>query len=598
MPPFRSTPACLPASPRFIDQRESLSLSGEQARLLELTTKSFIRTGAQARRGRSRAICRNRGKAREAGIAIRPERSRRRERIIVLALDEADLSGVPADVKAAAAQAASDCNAAHPFALTLSRSSVEPFLSHAHRRDLREELFNAWIARGEHDGATDNRPLVAEILALRQRDASNCLAMRLSPITSWSRRWPAQPKAALDLLDKVWSARASQGGQRMRRPCRRWPIRKAPISRSPRMTGVIIAEKLRLSEYAIDQSELSGYFQLENMIEAAFYCAERLFGLHFAPRPDLTGYHPDVRVFEVLDRERRAISRDFPWRLLCAHSASGPAHGCRIFAARKSSAGEVRPIIVNVMNFSKPSAGPPDLADPDRSHDPVPRIRPCPARHVVQCRLSLDERNVHADRFRRISVAALRTLGFATGSPAKHFALHYETGAPIPPQMIDRVIAARHFNQGFATVEFCGSAYVDFLLHSQRDPPKDDIETAEQRDSARYRHAVADRAAASQRRISPISSPATAMPLAITAIFGPRLWTPTASPPSRRPATFSTRHVAARLRDYVYSAGNQPRPQGGLCAFSRTRAPIRGAPAKEGLRLTPRHIALRDQGWQ
>ena len=149
------------------ENRAGLTMSDEQARLLELTYKGFVRTGAQlegADRARYAEIA-ERLASLEAQFA---QNVLADESGFVMELDEADLAGLPADVKAAAAQTARERKAAKPFALTLSRSSVEPFLSHGEKRDLREDLFKAWIARGAHAGPTDNRPLIAEILRLRQ----------------------------------------------------------------------------------------------------------------------------------------------------------------------------------------------------------------------------------------------------------------------------------------------------------------------------------------------------------------------------------------------------------------------------------------------
>jgi peptidyl-dipeptidase Dcp len=454
------------------DRRAGLTMSDEQARLLELTYKSFVRTGARlegADRARYAEIVEKLASL-EAQFA---QNVLADESGFVLELDEADLAGLPDDVKAAAAQTASERKAEKPYALTLSRSSVEPFLSHGEKRDLREDLFKAWIARGAHAGPTDNRPLIAEILSLRQERAkllgyATFADYKLEPTMAGA------PQAALDLLDSVWRpARAKAGeecdglqavadaeGANFKIAAHDWRF---------------YAEKLRRERYNLDQSALSHYFQLDRMIEAAFYCAEKLFGLRFVPRDDLPVYHPNVRAFEVVDGDGAHVALflgDY-----YARSSKRSGAWMSNFRGQKKLGGETRPIVINVMNFPKPSPGRPTL-------------------------LTLTEVTTLFHEFGHALHGILSDVVYpsmsGTSTPTdfvefpsqlyehwalqpeilQRFAVHGETGAPIPQEIIDRLEQARHFNQGFATVEFCASAYVDFLTHSTAQTTSD-IEATE-----------------------------------------------------------------------------------------------------------------------
>jgi peptidyl-dipeptidase Dcp len=546
------------------EQRDSRSLSEEQARLLELTYKSFVRTGAMLEgndRTRFAEIAEE-----LAGLELQfAQNVLADENNYVLALDEADLSGVPDDVKAAARQTAKDCNAARPFALTLSRSSVEPFLSHAHRRDLREELFNAWIARGEHDGATDNRQLIADILELR-RERVKLLGYATFADYKLEPTMAGKPQAALDLLDKVWTPARAKAGKE----CEALQA----VADSEGANFAIAAhdwryysEKLRLSAYNIDQSELSGYFQLEKMIDAAFYCAERLFGLRFVARPDLLAYHPDVRAFEVLDRDGRhqaIFLGDY-------YARSGKRSGAWMsnFRGQKKLGGEVRPVVVNVMNFSKPSPGRPALL-------------------TLTEVLTLFHEFGHALHGMLSDVVYPSMSGASTPTDfvelpsqlyehwalrpeiLEKFAIHHETGAPIPKQMIDRVIAARNFNQGFATVEFCGSAYVDFLLHSRSEPPKDVI--AAEKEILR---GIRMPSQIVMRHRTPHFSHIFAGD-GYAAGYYSYLWSEALDADGfaafEETGDIFNPEVAGRLRDYVYSAGNRRDPNEAYALF-RGRGP-------------------------
>jgi peptidyl-dipeptidase Dcp len=449
------------------ERRETLPLDEEQARLLELTYKSFVRTGAMlegANRERYAQIAEQLSEL-ETGFA---QNLLADETDFLFELEEGDLAGLAEDVKAAAAQTARDRNTAKPYALTLQRSSVQTFLSQSSRRDLRDELFRAWIARGENPGKTDNRPLIAQILALRQEKArllgyETFADYKLEPTMAH------EPRAASDLMDKLWAP-----------ALRRVEEERAALQQLVDAEGGnfalaahdwrYYAEKLRVARYALDQTELSGYFQLENMIEAAFSCAERLFGLRFQRRADLPVYHQDVRAYEVTDQQGRHVAIFYGDYFARAGKRSGAwMSGFRL---QKKLGGEQRPVIVNVMNFSKPSPDRPSL-------------------------LTLSEVTTLFHEFGHAlhgmmsdvvypSLSGTSTPGDFVEFPSQlyehwamrpevlaEYARHFETGAPMPQELIDRVVAARHFNQGFGTVEFLASALVDFKLHWRPDAPED-----------------------------------------------------------------------------------------------------------------------------
>ncbi|WP_294536398.1 M3 family metallopeptidase [uncultured Rhodoblastus sp.] len=454
------------------ESRDGLTMSDEQARLLELTYKGFVRTGARLQgsdRARFAEIVEELASL-EAQFA---QNVLADESGFVMELDEADLAGLPADVKAAAAQTAMERKTAKPFALTLSRSSVEPFLSHGEKRDLREDLFKAWIARGAHAGPTDNRPLIAEILSLRQ-ERSRLLGYATFADYKLEPTMAGAPQAALDLLDSVWRPARARAGEECA------GLQAVADSEGANFKIAahdwrFYAEKLRRQRYDLDQSALSSYFQLDRMIEAAFYCAERLFGLRFLPCDDLALYHPDVRAFEAVDRDGAHVAiflGDY-----YARSSKRSGAWMSQFRGQKKLGGETRPIVVNVMNFPKPSSGRPTLM-------------------TLTEVITLFHEFGHALHGILSDVVYPSMSGTSTPTDfvefpsqlyehwalqpeiLQRFAVHCETGAPIPKATIDRIIEARHFNQGFATVEFCASAYIDFLHHSSAQTT-DDVEASE-----------------------------------------------------------------------------------------------------------------------
>jgi peptidyl-dipeptidase Dcp len=454
------------------EKRESLVLTSEQSRLLELTYKSFVRSGAQLQ-GADRARY---AEINEKLANIEMQFSQNvlaDETEFTFELDAADLVGLPDNVKAAFAQTARGRATAKPFAATLSRSSVEPFLTYAHRRDLREELFKAWIHRGGKEGATDNRPITAEILALRQEKArllgyETFADYKLEPTMA------EKPQAARDLLDSVWGPAKHKAAEECAALQQVADDEGANFKIAPH-DWRFYAEKVRLARYTLDQAAISQYFPLDRMIEAAFYCAERLFGVTFKARVDLPVYHPDVQAFEVLDRDGGHIAiflGDY-------YARDGKRSGAWMsnFRGQKKLGGKMRPVVVNVMNFPKPTPGKPTLLTQTEVQTLFHEFG-----HALHGMLS----NVVYPSMSGTSTPTdfvefpSQLFEYWAMQPAvlSLYARHHATGEPIPNEVIDRMTAGRHFNQGFGAVEFCASAYVDFLLHARGTSPAN-VEGAE-----------------------------------------------------------------------------------------------------------------------
>ncbi|HYR00579.1 MAG TPA: M3 family metallopeptidase, partial [Casimicrobiaceae bacterium] len=342
-------------------RQDELDLTSEQLRLLQRVHFDFERAGARLDET---------AKARRAAIVERLAALSTRFGQNVLA-DEAsyrlplrgerDLAGLPEDVRAAARAAARQRGDEADAIVTLSRSLIVPFLTFSERRDLREEAFRAWIRRGENDGEHDNRPLAREMLALRTELA------RLHGYRSYADyalvdRMAGTPAAVERLLAQVWEpakARAARECDALRatalahgetHPIEPWDWR-------------FYAEKVRKAHYGLDGAALKPYFALDRMLDAAFDTAHRLFGIRFVARPDLRAYHPDVRVFEVRDRDDR-VSGVFLSDNFARPTKRG---GAWMSAYRNQSRidGGTLPIIVNNNNFAKAAPGAPTLLSAD-----------------------------------------------------------------------------------------------------------------------------------------------------------------------------------------------------------------------------------------
>ena len=331
-----------------------------------------------------------------------------------LALEgEADLAGLPQGVRDAAARTAADLKLPASHVITLSRSSVEPFLQFSARRDLREEAFKAWIRRGENGGKTDNRKIVAEIVQLRA-ELAKLMGYRTFAEYSLDDTMAKTPDAVRGLLNQVWSAAVERVGEE----------REALTALARKEGGNYdleawdwryFAEKERKARYDLDESEVRPYLQLENMIDAAFDTASRLFGLKFKELKDAPRYHPDVRVWEVTTKAGEH-GRRVPRRLLSRGRRSGRARGCRAFRAQHKLRQGLEADHRQRAELRARGGGPADAALHRRCAHAVPRVRARAARAAVGRDLSVALGHERDARFRRAAVAALRALADAAGS--------------------------------------------------------------------------------------------------------------------------------------------------------------------------------------
>ena len=443
----------------LMHSRRRRALSGEQKRVLEGYHRAFVRAGAaldaKAKR-RMAAIA-----ARSSVLATRfSQNLLADEQAFVLLLDgEAELAGLPEAVRAAAARAGEDLGHRGKHAITLARSSVEAFLQYSARRDLREKAFNAWIARGANGGEHDNRRIVAEVLGLR-RERAKLLGFRSAADAALEFSMAKTPDAVRRLLMEVWvpaRQRASEEHDLLQQAVRAEGGNFALAAWDWRY----YAEKVRKARFDVDEAEIKPYLQLDNIIAAAFDVANRLFGVRFSERRDLPVYHPDVRTFEVT-REGRHIG------LFLGDYFARPSKrsGAWMSGWRKQEKlnGDVRGIIVNVMNFAKAARGEPTLLSLDDARTLFHEFGH--ALHGLLCEVtypSVSGTSVERDFVELPS--QLYEHWLMRPEVLSRFARHHKTGRPVSPRLLKRLTAARNFNQGFKTVEYLAAAIVDLDLH-------------------------------------------------------------------------------------------------------------------------------------
>ena len=441
-------------------RRAQLGLTTEQLRLLEQVHRDFVRAGARlppAQQVRYAALTeRLAALTTQFGQNVLADENAYR-----LALEgAADCAGLPDSLLAAAHQAAAERGLGGPV-ITLSRSLLVPFLTFSERRDLREQVWRAWTSRGEHPGASDNRGVVREILQLRAEQAA------LHGMNSYADyaldNTMARNQAAVQrLLDNVW--------QRAVVVLERERAQLLGLMREAGVTHDIEAwdwrywaERVRKRTYALDDAEIKPYFPLERMVEAAFDCAERLFGVRFAERADLPVYHPDVKAYEMRDRAGTVAGIFLHDNFARPTKRSGAWMSS--FRQQTKNGGAVSPIIVNNNNFAKAAPGQPTLL----SFDDV-RTLFHEFGHGLHGLLSSVgyERLAGTNVLRDFVELPSQLFEHWMSEPAvlRRHARHVVTGEPIPDALIRRLEAARRFGQGFETVRYTASALTDMAVHA------------------------------------------------------------------------------------------------------------------------------------
>jgi len=437
-------------------QRATLGLDAEALRVLERYHLDFVRQGAMLK-GDGRDRLNEIGQRLATLSAEFSQNVLADEQEFVVPLREDQMAGVPEFLREAAAATAKERGLDAPFAVTLSRSSVEPFLQFAADRDLREHLFKAWVSRGDNDNAHNNRPVITEILQLRAEKA-RLLGYKSYADYKLADSMAGTPEKARALLDQVWA-----------------PARRRALEERDALSALIAeeggnfklapwdwryyAEKLRARLYDFDETMLKPYFELDRMIEAAFFTAGKLFGLSFTERRDIPVYHPDVRVWEVR-RGEESIGLFYGDYFARAEKQGGAWMSS--LRDQEKLEGAVLPLIVNTCNFVKSD---PALLSFDDARTLFHEFG-----HALHGLLSkvkyprLSGTNVARDFVELPS--QLYEHWLEEPQVLERFARHYQTGAPLPKALLERLLSARNFNQGFETVEFLASAFVDMDFHA------------------------------------------------------------------------------------------------------------------------------------
>ena len=558
--------------------RERSALSSEQQRLTWLYYTNYVRAGASLD-----------GKAKQRLSAINQRLAslytsfsqnilaEEDGQALILA-GEADLAGLPDSLRAGAAAAAESRGQKGKWAILNTRSSVEPFLTYSSRRDLREKVWRTFVSRGDNGGEHDNNRIIAEILALR---AERAKLLGYATHAHWrlENSMARTPERAMQLLEAVWTpavarvheevadmqAVADKAGDTL--TIEPWDYR-------------YYAEKVRKAKYDLDANEIKPYLQLEKLREGMFHVAGQLFGLRFTPVTDtrtVPVYHPDVRVWRVTD----LAGTDVGLFYFDPYARPGKRSGAWMNAYRSQERfdGDIKTIVSNNSNFVKGKPGEPLLISWD---DAITLF------HEFGHALHGLSSNVNYPSLSGTAVARdyvefpsqLLEHWLSVPEVLNRYATHYQTGAPMPAALLEKIKAAQRFNQGFATVEYLSSALIDMKLHlagsTPIDPDRFERETLAalgmpkeivmRHRTPQFQHVFGGDGYSAGYYSYLWADTLTADAWeAFTEGAGP--WDPA---------------VAARLRDHVFQVGNTIEPSDGYQAFRGRDAGISALMRKRG----------------
>lgn len=452
------------------DKRQTLGLNAQQMRLLEREYRDYVTSGALLNEAQKAEIKRINGELSKAYTEFSKRVLADEETAIILD-SEADLAGLSDSFKASLADEAKARGQAGKWAVKNTRSSMQPFLMYSTRRDLREKVYKAYINRGDNGDGNDTNAIIASILKLRQERAK-VLGFKNHAEYRMDDTMAETPANAMKLMMSVWPAARARVIEEVA-DMQKLADAEAAAGKSPKITIEgwdyrYYSEKVRKAKYDLDESEVKPYLELNNMVNAMFYAAGRLYDLQFKENTGtIPVFNPDVRTFEVtrggetvgvfyLDNFARAGKRSGAWAT--AYRGRSGLKGDRIVLGSNNN------------NFTKGGAGQPTLISLDDATTLFHEFG-----HALHSLLGQVYYPGLAGTPRDFVEypSQVNENWLLTPDVLNRFAKHYKTGEVIPAALVAKIEKAQTFNQGFDTVEYLSSAIVDMKLHDRDTPVAD-----------------------------------------------------------------------------------------------------------------------------
>ncbi len=457
------------------DQKDRLSLTGEQNMLLDKYYKDFVRGGANLSKE-------DKAELREINqeLSVLTERFgenvlKEDNRFEMIIDKKADLAGLPQSVISAAAEAAKERGHDGKWVFTLHKPSMIPFLQYSGKRDLREKIFKAYISRGNHNDELDNKDILSRMVILRVKRAS-LLGYKSHADYVLENNMAKEPENVYDLLNQLWKP-ALKRAKMEAKELQEMIYKEGHDFKLQPWDWWYYTEKLKKAKYAFDEETLRPYFKLENVIDGSFYVANKLYGIQFIEKTDIPKYHEDVKVFEVKEADGSHIGIFYTDYFPRASKRGGAWMNSFRKQSRRGGK-EIHPVITNNGNFSKPTGDKPALLSSEEvltlfhefGHALHGLLSDCTYYRISGTSVPRD--------FVELPSQIMENWAFEP-EVLKVYAKHYKTSEVIPQELIDKLKEARHFNQGFATVEYLAASFLDMDWHTLTEAKELDVEKFE-----------------------------------------------------------------------------------------------------------------------
>lgn len=449
------------------DHQGEMKLDKEQKKLLEETYKSFVRSGANLDADKQEQLRKLNAEISMLQLTFGQNMLAETNAFRLVIDNKDDLSGLPQDLIASAAETAKAMGMDGKWVFTLHNPSVMPFLQYSDRRELRERMYKGYISRGSRGGKNDSREVVRKLVKARLEKA-RLMGFEDYASMALDTRMAKTSKAVYELLDEVWRPALAKAKEEL-----------ADIEEEMKKDGRdftaegwdwrYYADRAKKAKYSFDENELRPYLKLENVREGLFYCANRLYGITLTPINNVPLPHPDVKAFECKDKDGTLLGVLF-MDYFARPSKRGGAW-CGTYRDQMYENGKkIYPIVTTVFNYSKPAAGEPALLSADEASTLF---------HEFGHALHQFFQDVHYQGISNVPrdfvelPSQVNEHWCFAPEVLKVYAKHYKTGEIMPQELVEKLDRSLKYGQGFATVEYIAASLLDMDFHVLKDVPED-----------------------------------------------------------------------------------------------------------------------------
>ncbi len=455
------------------DKRNALGLDAEQLRLTEKIYDGFVRSGALLSAEDKARLKQINEQLSALSVKFGQNLLAETNAFVLEVANKEDLKGVPETACDAAREQANKLDKGNVYAFTLQKPSMLPLLTYADNRNLREQIYKAYIARGNNDNENDNKSVIADIISLRYEKAK-LLGFDTFADYVVSNQMAKTPEAVYELLHQVWEPALQRSKEELKRMTTMFKHENGMDAQFESWDWWYYAEKVRKADYDLEEEKVRQYLSLDNVKSGIFFLANRLYGITFRPL-QAPLYHSECEMYEVIDND------DKPLGALCFdfHPRPGKRAGAWCGTMRRQSYkdGErVPPVVSIVCNFTRPAGGVPALLSLDETETLFHEFGH--ALHNLFADVKYKGLSGVEGDFVELPSQIMENWAF-TQEMLKEYAVHYRTGEVMPDDMIERIQRSSKFNEGFATTELVAAALSDMDIHSVESAEKIDVNAFE-----------------------------------------------------------------------------------------------------------------------